>query len=98
VGSIGNQVVKRFAATHCHGPGSSPSLVTDIVWVDSCKCWNKLVHRVVEKNKVLKFPKYPNKGLMSEMSALSSQPHGVPIYFYIYNCFLRNTAAHTSFH
>jgi len=42
---------------------------------------------------------YSDEGLTSETSVLSSRPHGVPIYFYIYNCFLRNTdAAHASLH
>jgi len=62
-----------------------------------CKYRETLIHRVVE-NKVLTFRTLVLR-LMSEVSVLSSRPHGVPIYFYIYNCFLRNTdAAHTSFH
>jgi len=30
---------------------------------------------------------YSDEELTSETSVLSSQPHGVPIYFYIYNCY-----------
>jgi len=43
--------------------------------------------------------KYRDKLVHRVVENNNNLPHGVPIYFYIYKCFFRNTdAAHTSFH